>query len=725
MKIFNVVWRNLGVCGVGVLLSVGWARGDDWPGWRGPNRTGVSLEQNLPETWSLEGQNLLWKAEFTGRSTPIVMQGRVFVVGRTGEGITEQGRVACFDAASGDLLWDHTYNVFHTTIPFNRVGWASPAGDPETGYVYTHGVGGLFFCFDRDGRILWSKSLTEEYGRISGYGGRTHTPFIVDDLVVLSYLSTGWGREQGIPRHRYFAFDKRTGDLIWVSTPGGPPKDTTYATPVLTSVDGQRALIVGDADGSIYALNVGTGDKLWGFKLSQRGINTSPVTDGRYVYASHCEENVDNTSLGRVVAIDLSGAEVWRFDNHMVGYTSPVLHEGRLYVIDNSANVHCLDASSGVRLWEHNVGTVGKGSAAYGDGKLYVPEVNGGFTIVDVSGDRPATLDRKRIERAPGHHAEIYGSPAIANGRVYFTTEEGLYCLGAESSTSMSQPTVSPPQDDFDASLSPVAIQIRPAEIHASPGERLSFAASYVNEKGQSMWGARGTWSLAGLSGTSEGDGKVTLSLDVNGQTGHAVFDDGELTARARVRVSPKLPYYEDFEALEPGTQPDFLVGGFRKFRAVDTDDGRVLMKPPSPIKLHRSSVFFGAPTLSGYTIQADVKGTRDRRVRSDVGLISHRYIMHLIGNHQRLQIVSWLSDLRMAKTIDFPWDEDTWYTMKLKVDQEAGRAIVRGKVWKTGTVEPEEWSIEAEDPLPLTEGSPGIYGYSPTNVYYDNLKVW
>ena len=78
-----------------------------------------------------------------------------------------------------------------------------------------------------------------------------------------------------------------------------------------------------------------------------------------------------------------------------------------------------------------------------------------------------------------------------------------------------------------------------------------------------------------------------------------------------------------------------------------------------------------------------------------------------------------------MAKTIDFPWDEDTWYTMKLKVDQEAGRAIVRGKVWKTGTVEPEEWSIEAEDPLPLTEGSPGIYGYSPTNVYYDNLKVW
>ena len=29
------------------------------------------------------------------------------------------------------------------------------------------------------------------------------------------------------------------------------------------------------------------------------------------------------------------------------------------------------------------------------------------------------------------------------------------------------------------------------------------------------------------------------------------------------------------------------------------------------------------------------------------------------------------------------------------------------------------------EDPLPIREGSPGIYGYSPAEIYYDNLKVW
>ena len=117
--------------------------------------------------------------------------------------------------------------------------------------------------------------------------------------------------------------------------------------------------------------------------------------------------------------------------------------------------------------------------------------------------------------------------------------------------------------------------------------------------------------------------------------------------------------------------------------------------------------------------------GTRKRRVRSDVGLVSHRYTLDLIGNHQRLQVRSWASDLRMAQTVNFAWAEDVWYTMKLKVEQEPDKTVVLGKVWKRGTDEPEDWTIRAEDPLPIRAGSPGIYGYSPTNVYYDNIKIW
>ena len=97
---------------------------------------------------------------------------------------------------TGDIIWEHNFNVFLTDIPWHRVGWASLAGDAETGYIYAHGIGGMFFCFDRDGKIIWSRSLTEEFGRISGYGGRTHTPIVDEDLVILSFLNAGWG-EQG------------------------------------------------------------------------------------------------------------------------------------------------------------------------------------------------------------------------------------------------------------------------------------------------------------------------------------------------------------------------------------------------------------------------------------------------------------------------------------------------------------------------------------------------
>ena len=427
---------RLFICFVLVAVPM-YAIAGDWPTWRGPNQDGTSVETGLISTWSPEGENLIWDAEFIGRSTPIVLNGRVYVMGRVGEDITEQERVACFDAETGELIWNYQFNVFHTTIPFNRIGWTSLAGDPETGNIYAHGVQGLFFCFDKDGNIIWSRSLTEEYGRISGYGGRVHTPIIAGDLVVVSYLNSGWGT-QAATRHRYFAFDKRTGDLTWVSTPGGIPLDTTYSTPVVANINGQYLIIGGNADGSIYAMKQNTGEMVWGFKLSQRGLNTSVIVSGTKVYASHSEENIDNTEMGRVVCIESTGTgdvtqthELWRYDAVNVGYTSPTLNAGHLYVVDNSANLHCLNADTGELHWNHSIGKVGKGSPIWADGKLYATEVNGTFAILQPSEDKCETLSIQEISRAEeDHYVEIYGSPAIADGRIYFTTEERLYCIG-------------------------------------------------------------------------------------------------------------------------------------------------------------------------------------------------------------------------------------------------------------------------------------------------------
>ena len=117
---------------------------------------------------------------------------------------------------TGEIRWEHRYSIFQTDIPHHRVGWASLAGDPVTGYVYSHGVEGMFICFDRDGKIVWSRSFGEEVGRISGFGGRTVDPLIDGDLVIVSFLTAGWGGNF-IPRHRFFALDKSTGEIVWIS----------------------------------------------------------------------------------------------------------------------------------------------------------------------------------------------------------------------------------------------------------------------------------------------------------------------------------------------------------------------------------------------------------------------------------------------------------------------------------------------------------------------------
>ena len=190
---------------------------------------------------------VVWSAETGGRSTPIVLNGRVFVDCRTTddfndaeEKIDSREQVVCWDAETGEELWRDKFNVFQTDIPSPRVGWAAMCGDEETGYVYAHSVSGLLKCYTPDGEIVWEKSLAEDFGKISGYGGRTQTPIIDEDRLIVSFLATNWGDMKGpAPKHYYYAFDKKTGELNWISAPGGAPQDTNYSVPVVAVIEGQ------------------------------------------------------------------------------------------------------------------------------------------------------------------------------------------------------------------------------------------------------------------------------------------------------------------------------------------------------------------------------------------------------------------------------------------------------------------------------------------------------
>lgn len=717
----------LGAVGISVPADA-----SDWPSWRGRSQNGVSPDAGLVSSWSKEGDNLIWRHDFTGRSTPVVFDGRACAVGRVGDGVSKQERVACFDAGSGKPLWEDRFNVFHTTIPFSRVGWANPIGDPGTGYLYVHGVGGLLNCYDRKGKIVWSRSLTELYGRVSGYGGRIHSPIIDEDRLILSYTNFSWGK-QGPPRHRYFAFDKMTGEVQWVAAPGAPPvSKTTYSSPVIAVINGQRLLIDGNGDGAVYAMKARTGEVVWKFQLSKLGLNGSVAVDGTRVYMSSRNENIDEGSMGRLVCIDGTGQgdvtgthEVWRADELKAGYASPLVHDGRVYVIDDAGNMHALDARSGKPLWEYSLGTVGKGSPVWADGKIFATEVNGNFHIIKDSKQGPQELDLEHLTMPDGRYAEIYGSPAIAYGRIYLTTEEGFYCIGDKKAPYSPAPgkPVALGAETAPDDPAPAVLHVVPTEVIMSPGESVQFSVKAYDANGRFIGEPQGSWEVAGLSGKIDATGRFVADQKGGMQGGEIKVKVGALQSEARARIFPPLPWSQDWESSTAGDHPSLWPGGAARFTVEELDGNKVLGKAFVDRGLERQQLYIGTPDMSGYTIQADLRGTKKGRRRPDVGLINGRYTLDLMGNHQRLQIRDW-AELRIENHVPFSWEADTWYTMKLRVDVKRDKAIVLGKVWPAGTEEPGDWTIRLEDPYPNRHGSPGIYGYSPTTIYYDNIKV-
>ncbi|MGH7134557.1 MAG: PQQ-binding-like beta-propeller repeat protein, partial [Pirellulales bacterium] len=336
----------------------------DWPTWRGPEQNGISRETGLVDDWDLEGDNVLWKSTALGsRSTPIVMRGKIYTICRHEPGTSrEQEKVVCADAATGDVLWENRFNVFLSDVPKERIGWSCCAGDPATGRIYAMGVCDYFQCLDGEtGETLWSHSLSEEYGFLSTYGGRTNVPVIFEDLVIINAVVIGWG-EMAMPAHRFIAFDKETGVPVWFNGTRLRPDDTTYSTPVLTVLGGQSAMVFASGDGGVWAFQPRTGRPLWSYQLSLRGVNITPLVDGDTVYVSHSEENpTPDTSMGAICAINgtantdpaaksiditKSGTK-WRDREIMVGKSSPILVDGRIYALDDSNLLYVFDAKTG------------------------------------------------------------------------------------------------------------------------------------------------------------------------------------------------------------------------------------------------------------------------------------------------------------------------------------------------------------------------------------------
>jgi outer membrane protein assembly factor BamB len=745
----------------------------DWSFWRGPEQIGVSRERDLPESFSLtkgKAGNLLWRAPYGGISTPIVQDGQVYLIYKVGDGPTMQERVVALNADTGEKVWEHRFNVFLTGIVDDRVGWTHMVGDPETGNVYSHGTQGFLTCFSKKGEILWQRSLTEEYGRVSGYGGRLVSPIVDGDLVILGMVNANWG-EQTVGGTRFAAFEKRKGHVVWWGSAGYRVKDTHYSCPIVANIAGQRLLIGGGGDGGVHAFQVRTGRKVWSYKFGDGAVNCSPVVHGDRVYIGHGEEN-ENETQGRVICLDGSSVEkgtpklVWEKDGIKVKYASPILHENRLIVCDEVGKMYCLNADNGEIVWDYVYGKNTKGSPLWADGKIYIAEVDSKFHILRPGPDGCDRLHTQPFRSKTIVPVELNGSPAVANGRVYFTTTNECICIGKPAHKEKPDKIPPQPKETLLASdTTPAWLQVVPADVHLNPGESVEFSVRAFDENGGLIPGkVKAEWALEGmrppvfpigltppktsgkpaappaLVGTlSDKNGtttKLTVAKMPPGQFGTVVAKAYGISGEARVRVAPVLPYAADFSKIPVGRTPGGWVNTMGKFSIVELSGKKVLSKRndnASPL-VARADAYIGLPKLRDYTIQADVMGTKVRDDLPDVGVGANRYQLLLAGNDQEIRLSTWDAQKRIEQKVpNWKWGPGVWYRMKLTVAIKDGKGVIHGKVWPRDQEEPAAWTIEAEDPVPNTAGSPCLYGFatgilSPTepgtNIYYDNVRV-
>ena len=706
----------------------------DWPELRGPGRDGVSRETGLIDRWALNGENFLWRVPYGGRSAPVVMGNRVYVQNPAGRRTELQERVMALDTETGRVVWEYRFSLFQSDVPAHRVGWASPAADPETGNLYAMSGGAQVIALGRDGKLLWSRSLGEEWAAFTTHGGRTMSPVIDGNLVVVSAAISSWG-ESAARAHRFVALDKRTGDIVYVANPGGRPYDTAYASPLIATIDGQRLLIAGLGDGAIHAIKPQTGEKVWSFVASKRAINTGVAVNGSTVLVSHGDENLDTTALGMIAAID--GSQTgnittarWAVKGTEFGYSPPIADRTRVYQIDNSSRLRAYEIESGKELWTLPLGSAQKAPPVLADGKIYVGTDSGTFFIVRPGATGGEILSQVTLPNSQdsccgseGTPEQILGGAAISRGRIFFVSSDAVYAIGPRQPVARTGYAADEPA--VGGVGAPAHLQVSPTELVLEPGQSVRFRARLFDDRGRFLRETPATWSLAGLNGTIA-DGAFTVAGAPEAQAGTITATAGGLSGQARVRVAHPLPYQESFDGYADGGVPPGWVNAVAGRFSVTTLDGqKVFQKEATNTIFKRARMFFGPTTWSNYTFEADVRAPQRRRQMADVGITAQRYSLVVYGTTQKLKLEPWEPETARTVTIPFAWKPDTWYHLKLRVENlPNGQVRARGKAWPTGQPEPDAWQIDRTDPIGNREGAPGLFVDAEFGAYLDNFSL-
>jgi outer membrane protein assembly factor BamB len=411
--------------------------GEDWPQWMGVGRDNVWKIATPPSKFASNGLKAKWEAPVAGGySGPAVVGDRLFVtdlVTKADAKIDNFGRrpfdgterVHCFNSKTGEPIWRKEYDVTYA-ISYPAGPRCTPIVDGD--YVYTLGAEGDLICFQtKDGKIVWSKKLKEEYKTNSALWGYAAHPLIDGNKLIT--LAGGEGSHT-------VALDKKTGKEIWRF---GTAPEQGYSPPSIIQAGGVRQLILPNPV-AVNSVDPETGKLYWTlpYDASNGSIIMTPLQVGKYLFVGGYS---DKNLLIELAADAPKAKQVWR--NVAKKGISPVNVQPMaigdvIYGMDQSGELIAFKVDTGDRLWETS-GPVGKRKEGSGTafivraGELfYLFNELGELVLAKMSPTGYQELAREKIidqtNNAFGRKV-VWSQPAFANGCIYVRNDEKLVCV--------------------------------------------------------------------------------------------------------------------------------------------------------------------------------------------------------------------------------------------------------------------------------------------------------
>jgi len=390
------------------------APAENWPGWRGPNNTGVSPEKGLPVKWSAT-KNVRWKAKLPGAgvSAPIIWGERIFVTASDGR-LNDRLHLLCFHRDSGKPLWHARF--FGSAVSegqFAPGGMAVPTPVTDGKHVFALFGTGDLVCVDGEGRPVWVRSLAQEYGPFRNRWGMAASPVLVGDLLVVQVDHSGQSYLLGV--------EAAAGVNRWRTLRDA---SVNWSSPLPVKV-GKKMQIVTVGTYALRSYAADSGAELWNLQGMHMQCIPTPVASADRLFAMGGRDFSTLSIRLDEARGDWTNTHVaWKVRSGGANIPSPLVLDGFCYYVEDNGFGNCLKADSGASVWRERLGgRKYSASPVAGDGKVYFTSEKGKVTVVQAS-PKFEELGRNDVDEL------VVASPALSQGCVFLRGDKHLYCIG-------------------------------------------------------------------------------------------------------------------------------------------------------------------------------------------------------------------------------------------------------------------------------------------------------